>query len=68
MRIVTLFSSSANLSGIFEGDSPQLNSLYHKVHMEVNEKGTVAAAVSAAMVGTYLPYTDMWIKTVWVNH
>ncbi|XP_063832706.1 uncharacterized protein LOC135081854 [Ostrinia nubilalis] len=50
MRVTSLFSSKANLSGIFEGGSPLLNSLYHKIHMMVDEKGTIAAATSAAMV------------------
>ncbi|CAH0402318.1 unnamed protein product [Chilo suppressalis] len=50
MRISTLFASSSNLSGIFDGDSPYINSMYHKVHMTVDEQGTVAAAATAAMV------------------
>ncbi|CAG9793497.1 unnamed protein product [Diatraea saccharalis] len=50
MRVTTLFSSSSNLSGIFENDSPYINSMYHKVHMTVDEQGTIAAAATAAMV------------------
>lgn len=50
MRITTLFSSQSNLSGIFEGDSTQINHLFHKVHISVDEDGTVAAAATAAMV------------------
>ncbi|XP_049884514.1 uncharacterized protein LOC126379741 [Pectinophora gossypiella] len=50
MRITSLFSPTANLSGIFEGDSPQINSIFHRVHLAVDESGTVAAAATAAMV------------------
>lgn len=51
MRISSLFSPSANLSGIIEGNSSaHINSFYHTVHMSVDEKGTIAAAATAAMV------------------
>lgn len=50
MRITTLFSPKANVSGIFEGGSSQINNIFHKVHMTVDEAGTVAAAATAAMV------------------
>ncbi|XP_060806130.1 uncharacterized protein LOC106131445 [Amyelois transitella] len=50
MRIRSLFSSTSNLTGIFTGESPQINSILHKVHMTVDEAGTVAAAASSAMI------------------
>ncbi|XP_022131136.2 uncharacterized protein LOC111004416 [Pieris rapae] len=50
MRIETLFTKNANLSGIYEGASSQVDNIVHKVHMSVDEKGTTAAAVSGAMV------------------
>ncbi|XP_038207482.1 plasma protease C1 inhibitor-like [Zerene cesonia] len=50
MRIESLFSRNANLSGMFEGISAQVENIVHKVHMSVDEKGTVAAASSVAMV------------------
>ncbi|PZC71365.1 hypothetical protein B5X24_HaOG213570 [Helicoverpa armigera] len=50
MRITTLFTPSANLSGIFEGTPAYLNSIFHKVFMSVDETGTIAAASTAGMV------------------
>ncbi|KAI5645801.1 serpin (serine protease inhibitor) domain-containing protein [Phthorimaea operculella] len=51
MRITTLFSANANLSGIFDGNgSAQINNVFHKVHISVDESGTVAAAATAGMV------------------
>ncbi|CAH0596279.1 unnamed protein product [Chrysodeixis includens] len=51
MRISSLFSPSANLSGIIEGtSSAYINSFFHTVHMSVDEKGTIAAAATAAMI------------------
>ncbi|XP_063623557.1 leukocyte elastase inhibitor-like [Cydia splendana] len=50
MRITTLFSSKSNLSGIIEGGPAQINHLYHRVYISVDEDGTVAAAASAALV------------------
>ncbi|XP_073959794.1 uncharacterized protein [Choristoneura fumiferana] len=50
MRITALFSAQSNLSGIFEGGTTQINHLFHKVHISVDEDGTVAAAATAAMV------------------
>ncbi|CAK1545669.1 unnamed protein product [Leptosia nina] len=50
MRIESLFTKNANLSGIYDGASSQVDNIIHKVHMSVDEKGTVAAASSVAMV------------------
>lgn len=50
MRITSMFSSKSNLTGMFVGDSPQINAFFHKVFMSVDEVGTVAAAASSAMV------------------
>ncbi|XP_050355221.1 uncharacterized protein LOC126776614 [Nymphalis io] len=50
MRINTLFSKNANLSGMFENGSAQVNNFLHKVYLSVDETGTVAAASSSAMV------------------
>lgn len=51
MRITTLFSQAANLSGIFgAGEYANVNSLYHSVHMKVDEVGTIAAAASTSAV------------------
>ncbi|XP_041983195.1 uncharacterized protein LOC121736174 [Aricia agestis] len=50
MRITTLFTRNANLSGMYEAGIPQLNNIIHKVHMIVDEVGTVAAAASSAVV------------------
>lgn len=52
MRINALFSKAANLSGLFEDPrvSGQINNIFHKVYMQVDETGTVAAAASAGMV------------------
>ncbi|XP_047537845.1 uncharacterized protein LOC125071568 [Vanessa atalanta] len=50
MRINTLFSKNANLSGMFENGSAQVNNFLHKVYLSVDETGTVAAAASSAMV------------------
>ncbi|XP_075984933.1 uncharacterized protein LOC142982357 [Anticarsia gemmatalis] len=51
LRITSLFSQSSNLSGIFDyGDSAHLNSIYHSVHMKVDEVGTVAAAATGSLV------------------
>lgn len=50
MRITSLFSPSANLSAMFEGASSYVSSIVHRVHLSVDEVGTVAAAASSAMV------------------
>ncbi|KAJ8711690.1 hypothetical protein PYW08_008644 [Mythimna loreyi] len=52
MRITSLFTNAANLSGIFEDPEAggYINNMIHKVYMQVDEKGTVAAAASAGMV------------------
>ncbi|KAJ0172288.1 hypothetical protein K1T71_012261 [Dendrolimus kikuchii] len=50
MRVKTLFEPTANLSGIFEGTTPHVTTIYHKVYMSVDENGTVAAAASVANV------------------
>lgn len=50
MRINTLFTKKANITGIFENEASQVNNILHKVYMSVDEVGTVAAAASSAMV------------------
>ncbi|XP_026326288.1 serpin B10-like [Hyposmocoma kahamanoa] len=50
MRITSLFSSRANLTSFFDGDAPVINNIYHKVHLTVDEAGTVAAAATGALV------------------
>ncbi|KAJ8709123.1 hypothetical protein PYW07_008949 [Mythimna separata] len=52
MRITSLFSTAANLSGIFENPkvSGHVSSIIHKVYMQVDEKGTIAAAASAGQI------------------
>ncbi|CAH2095254.1 unnamed protein product [Euphydryas editha] len=50
MKITTLFTKNANLSGMFENGSAQVNNFLHKVHLSVDETGTVAAAASSVMV------------------
>ncbi|KAH9644026.1 hypothetical protein HF086_004287 [Spodoptera exigua] len=50
MGISTLFSPAANLSGIIDGAEAHLNTIFHKVYMSVDEKGTIAAAATAGLV------------------
>ncbi|CAH1636000.1 unnamed protein product [Spodoptera littoralis] len=50
MGISTLFSPAANLSGIINGAEVHLNTIFHKVYMAVDEKGTTAAAATAGLV------------------
>lgn len=50
MHINSLFSSRANLTGIFEASTASVSGFQHKVHIAVDEVGTVAAAASAAVV------------------
>lgn len=51
MHISTLFSPYANLSGIFGvNEHANINSMFHSVHMKVDEAGTVAAAASFSAV------------------
>ncbi|CAH2054613.1 unnamed protein product, partial [Iphiclides podalirius] len=50
MKITSLFSRSADLTGMFNGTSPQVTNIFHKVRMSVDESGTIAAAASSAMV------------------
>ncbi|XP_059058744.1 uncharacterized protein LOC131852124 [Achroia grisella] len=50
MRIVDLFSKKSNLTGMFVKESPQINGFVHKVHISVDETGTIAAAASSAFV------------------
>lgn len=50
MKIKTLFTGKSDLTGMFNESSPQVNNIFHKVHISVDESGTVAAAASSAMV------------------
>ena len=42
-----LFSSAADLSGFFSGNSPGLGAATHKAYIDVNEEGSEAAAATA---------------------
>lgn len=52
MHINSLFSGNSTLSGIFDAPTvtASVNGFQHKVFMSVDEAGTVAAAVSSAVV------------------
>ncbi|CAH0731944.1 unnamed protein product, partial [Brenthis ino] len=50
MRINSLFTKEANITGMFENEASQVNNILHKVYMSVDEIGTVAAAATAALV------------------
>lgn len=62
LKINELFSQKANLSGIAE-TSVKVSNILHKAKIEVNEKGTVAAAVTGAVViplmGSSMPKMSM---------
>ncbi|KPJ15999.1 Serpin B10 [Papilio machaon] len=49
MKIKLLFTNKADLSAMFNSSS-LVNNIFHKVHIAVDETGTVAAAASSAMV------------------
>ncbi|XP_013139425.1 PREDICTED: uncharacterized protein LOC106104033 [Papilio polytes] len=49
MKIKLLFTNKADLSSMFNSSS-QVSNIIHKVHIAVDETGTVAAAASSAMV------------------
>lgn len=63
MKINDLFSSKANLSGIVEDMDVKVGSILHKAKIEVNEKGTLAAAATGAVViplmGSNMPRMTM---------
>lgn len=50
LKIKEIFSSSANLSGIVHDENVQISSMLHNARIQVNEKGTTAAAVTGAVV------------------
>lgn len=50
MHINSLFSSNSNLFDIFDATTARVTSFQHKIYMSVDEVGTVAAAVSSAVV------------------
>lgn len=63
MKINELFNAKANLSGIAENTDVKVSNILHKAKIEVNEKGTVAAAVTGAVViplmGSSMPRMSM---------
>lgn len=50
MGIKDLFDLSANLSGILPGSTARVSSVLHNAKIEVNEVGTVAAAVTGKIL------------------
>lgn len=50
MKINEAFTKDSNLTGVFQGESAQINALFHKVYIDVNEQGTEAAASTGAVV------------------
>jgi len=44
------FSNTADFSGVAKGDRLKLSNLFHKAYVEVNEKGTEAAAATGGVV------------------
>lgn len=62
-----MFAPNANLSKIVTGgfQNPQVNSVIHKTHIEVNEKGAVAAAVTGAVV---IPLMGTTLDILNLNH
>lgn len=62
-----MFTPNANLSNIVFGgiQNPQVNSVIHKTHIEVSEKGAVAAAVTGAVV---IPLMGTTLEVMNINH
>ncbi|XP_077289191.1 uncharacterized protein LOC143913344 isoform X2 [Arctopsyche grandis] len=50
MGINDLFTSRANLTGMIHNGNPHVDQVAHKTRIEVNEKGSIAAAATGAMV------------------
>lgn len=50
MGISDLFTSKANLTGMINSGTPHVDQVAHKTRIEVNEKGSIAAAATGAMV------------------
>lgn len=49
MGITDIFTSSANLSKLSKSNSYYISALVHKTKIQVDEEGTVAAAISSAI-------------------
>lgn len=46
------FGDLADFSGISAGDAWRISDIYHKAYVDVDERGTEAAAATAVVVGT----------------
>ncbi|KAF9786581.1 hypothetical protein SFRURICE_016304 [Spodoptera frugiperda] len=55
MGMSTLFSPATNLSDIIDGAEAHLNTIFDKVYMSVDEKGTTGAAATADMLASVQP-------------
>lgn len=62
LNIREVFGQNANLSGMIQGGQVKINNVVHKASIEVNEKGTVASAVTMIdvipLMGTSMPRFD----------
>lgn len=63
LKIRDLFGAQANLSGIVAQGNVKVSNILHKAKIEVNEKGTVAAAATGAVIiplmGSSMPKMSM---------
>lgn len=65
LQIKEIFRPSANLSGIVQNGNVYVSNIIHKTKIEVNERGTIAAASSGAVV---IPLMGSSMPRIIVDH
>lgn len=64
MGITEAFSNDADLSKMFEGNDAYIKQVFHKTHIELDAKGTKAAAATAVEAGAKADHSEPEHKEV----
>ena len=64
MGITEAFSNDADLSKMFEGNDAYIKQVFHKTHIELDAKGTKAAAATAVEAGAKADFSELEHKEV----